>query len=1694
MPGKTYRLVLTGKNLLVTTKISFGRDLTIVGVPYVQSPTRAMLDVIVSPAATPGARAATATNPATPDIPAASSTGPGAVMVTVASRQAPKPTPSPGILKRKFKQRYGKILLDLPCDPDSKMSTAGKQPCAEPMTVTDQTLFVWHEQNPGIAEFFVFEIVDADGTVYLGVQTTKKYLKLSAANLATLPRLEKTYVFGSLPTARKEPKAGETTGPAAAIPAGGQVAPQSKPSSSMPLGYLAPLGKPPAPSELGVVKDIKPGDTAAMTAAAETAGKSGVDSGPLKAWLVSRPPVEGEAYWRVRGLAKRIDENTGQPTSEMIEVEDSAERAIQLPLPPNGFACDSGTKGSNLGTPTGKFWPVFFAEGKRPKPCPGNSTNVCSTADYAVLPSSARVNLTRVPFPIHQVGDAGSSEVTFQNVFVDWGDGTEPKPLRVKGSAAANLKAVKLIRPGVDDNSRLQHFYMNKNLEAEFVTYKIRIFSLADQDKTPPWKFSLASSSEAKPSSTLLESFAATADTLSAAQDKVAAEAGLSTGGASSGPATAVSTAPTASAAEAKVLVAELSPKTFTIACTEVQVWNPWGVGADEPLHLLTANILFPGDDAAFLGKAKPYVPMSPSGLDKAVPKPPAKAPGPMPTPPKSSSFGFVRASFQKEQAQPTVQAKPPPSPSVAVKPKPVDTHGPVPEISDCSSAFKAAVKLTYWGHGKIRLYWYLDGELIEQKDHPTELPPVSTADGEAGKKPKIIEMDSALPAVLQAEPHRLKVRVEGGSKTKPFAPGSVAAKLDPAAFGLGSTQYSGKDTGAPIVGPVTQAETKPASGLPAVQQVGLAPGGTPPGFGGVFSIIPLETQAPPTSVESPERSYKVVDHKVKGFPCTLLYTTAKTGTFEISDLSSFAKSGEGAAATYKGSGLLHLILPSTSDAVLLEPVPVSFDGWTLAPSAVGNEDVLDVKSGSLDMTMGVPVEAQPLNFPMGIARLKLDPQQLALDGTVGLNPDMGFTTDTELPAWEFAGTPVTSEGDFSYAKAKAGEAGLEASGFSLEITNAQVDFSRKEGTVPTSPCAAVPEAAPWMGILLDGKLKGPPAIQFGGVNLLADVPISDWGIVANGLNVKYENPSYTKSVAESAVKIKAKGFKFSSCGGSSTRSFGVEVENAPLVVQKIIGTLSVDDFAVVHPYFPGVNIDHDWGNVKAKITKAALTYDADIGNWNVTVDSHLKFYMPSGSFVYENDYNGVLVTLAGNIFGPDGETGWFPVEGGGTANIGGYPMQVTKLGLGNAPGKVFFGFLGDLKVGGEVPDVKDRESKFNLVIKTAALEPPQTGFVLASYSPASIADDFSYSSSETDGVQVGDVHVDFFFPPGSKTVQVVADCHWEKSPGGYRFTGLGKVSVAESFGIDVTVLFGSQSDESYWMVKAALSFPAPLALGSTGFGLFAIGGGLGYNISIASYDFPDVTTVVIDHSKNYSFSAAADLGSLDGGFTLYLRGRLTVKFGEGGGFRIDVDAWVLTGDHSGSGMAEACIQYVGGTFDAGFAANFQVAGGLLAFKAPKWGPDTCLQSAIQIHFGGSGWHIWIGHKDPGKRITAMILVVESSGWMMLDGSGISAGVETKVDKKYCVDFEICEACAWFHYDMLIEIWVNFSPFQAGGEFNWGVGGGVSVCGEGLSFDGSLHLTAQAPDPTQICGEVSITIHTPNWFPNVDVDFGVCVG
>lgn len=1578
--GQKVKLQLDGKNFTPDMSVTFGSYVQVVGVPFITSPTTATVTVLIAPTAAAGVWPAVVRNRQ------GANSGPGGIAIGTTFVQQPV-KPVEVITKKHFEQPTGTIVLDLPCDFDSTLIPENLKQyfCRDVPRLMDETVFAWHEENPGIADVFVLEIVDSKGKVLFSAQTKQPHFKMTAAALTTLPRIE-------------------NPGPAQMAKGVNNNPVQSAASS------IANTNAPPAAG------------AQVSTSKAPAAGKPMPSADILFAVLAPehRSALPGEVRWRVRGLSRKISETTGFPLNELVDTEKSASRAIILPFPPNGLACD--TTASKLGALVPR--PLPSRTGKpRPKPCEGNSTNICSGVDYAEFSGDSYIDISRIPFDIGQAGEYGGYYLGFKNIFVDWGDGTEPEPLLVTGQFSKGKQTarhLRLVQPGGDEGQRLRHRYINGDPDAEYVEYRIRIYSLADPDVTPPHAIASVTAHETHAVGSL-------------SQQGSGSQASTASGPAK--PAT-----PSASGTPSTNVMASIQASTYTVACTSVKVWNPWGEGEDAPLHLLKAAIVFPTDqEAAVAHVARPGT----VSLDvrPAVPKD-TKAPAPTPSGPVHAEAGQQAASM------------PPPG---------GDTQ-PIPSISDCSSAFRAALRLDYWGHGKVRVEWYLDDELLETTYVPNELPHVSTADAKNGAKPYYVPMKSALPAELQAVAHRLSARAfvalpKSGKATKPGATAAAAQPTSAEAVTLGNTQHSYSQ--------VNQVFT--ATGMAA---------GTTRSVEASLPFIEMAIDTSGSEVTAPTRHYRVFDHRTQGLPCRLRYATQQTGTFTISDLGDFKSAGTGASQTWSGSGLLNLYLPAIDgNATAIQPVAIQFTGWKLG-SNTSEEDVLDVLDGTLDAKRSDELSA--LNFPVKLTRLSLTPERLAIDGSVALREGMGLTTSSgsTLPQWTFAATPLAADGTFRASSSKATNGELAASGFVVSMTKSEIDFSRSDGNAPAQSCAPAKSGVTWQGILVDGTLNAPDVLQIANTPLLKDYEFAGWGIDGSGISLKLNDENYTRSIS-SGLKVNVKGFEMTVCSGTfGVPRFGIEIVNPPIIEKTIKGSITIDEGAGTHPNFGAVDVTNNWGNAEGHVTEAQFAYNEKAAGYAITLKSHFRFRV-SGQQAYEHDFDGLLITTKGLVYGPDA-TNFFSVADAGTATVAGFPMQVTQLGAGNGEGGIIWvGFKGDIEVGKELALIEDREARF----------PLRGGTTGAHYNgdPVTLLASVDFYPLAGDGgepeVQITDVDLQFGFPPGSDYVVVAAKCVWIRKGNDYMFAGKGALQIAGSYGIDAKLVFGRAEGDSYWLAQVGVNWGYMIPFGNSGFGMNEIHGGLGRSVPIGAFDYEDLTQITCDHSGAWLFSGGIGAGTLDG-TTLYGKGTVTVKLGGAdAGVRISIDAWVLTTDHNQSPHGRSCMQFAGGSFDGGSTINLNLFE-ILKVQAIATGPDVCTQAAIQVHFGGtSDWHIYIGQPDPALRIRLFLLIYEENGYMTVDPNGVKAGVGRYLNMKWTA-VKIWKWSGWVKVSGSIEMYgaVYWDPVgfegSLGGQVHASAGfdGPAGCCS--IGFGVQLAFWAKAL-PIEVCGQLKLCFETP---------------
>jgi hypothetical protein len=888
-------------------------------------------------------------------------------------------------------------------------------------------------------------------------------------------------------------------------------------------------------------------------------------------------------------------------------------------------------------------------------------------------------------------------------------------------------------------------------------------------------------------------------------------------------------------------------------------------------------------------------------------------------------------------------------------------------KVSDCAEAFTAKATLNYYGTGYAIWIWTVDGEPM--LGDIKKLPPASK------KAPASYTFESpALPVPLTGKPHGVCVRVKaftemgeiGQVMTSGIACGSTPTAPPPAVtLVMRPSAMSFTDMGSQV----TSGAAFSLSPNPGALR-SLAPSGS--GSGGVTvtamqdASLPLlaqvQLQQNERDVWSEPAAYEVVAHDPT-VPCRLFFQ-AKGGPFTISDVTEMKQEADG---TFSGKGKLHLALPAGPDGSSPFYVPLAFSHLTLTGAGDGRE----VTAGTLDTSpastasfsgdvTGLTGKLTHIKAMAGVDNPFTVTFSLGLSGNAWLKPE------GSAMSLDATGT-ITKDGDF-YADSDAGKplvlpaAAIGLSGFILEGQELVVDWSHTQGQAPPdSGCSAAGtgQGAEWVGLLIKkGTLK---PYAFGSPSLGTPIALDNWAVGWGGLSGSLPKKTLNASVPLGGMTLQVKDLSAELCGSSLKALYGVDLKQVPLIEADVPGTLQVDMKGSLVSDFSAPNITKEYGTLKMELLGADFNNEAGQG-WRVALDSAFTF-SAKGKVITTLHVDGIRVKGNGEAFWKDGTTGaTLPI--GGTASLGPVKMDLIKLGLklSSHNAKPAVDFALDAKF--RISDVL--EPSYNtLVYKLQANSPMDCG------EPS-----------------VDSFNIDAAYPPASPVITVKAKITWSQdAQGNTRFAGKSAVVLLDTGQIDADFMLGYQGGKDYWLTRVAVPLgPSGITLYAPYVSLYRLEGGLGHNIPIDAFSYAtNISNLPAQIDGSYVFMAGARLGDSEGGFVYTFDGNLTVKAtGPDAGFRINIQAWLLTADHSGQGQFQGFIQYAGSSFDAGLWGEYHILGDAAWVKAPN--------NACSVHFGPDGWHIYAGQNVEGLKLQAHLLVSDCYGYLMLDSAGFRVG------------------------------------------------------------------------------------------------------
>ncbi len=959
------------------------------------------------------------------------------------------------------------------------------------------------------------------------------------------------------------------------------------------------------------------------------------------------------------------------------------------------------------------------------------------------------------------------------------------------------------------------------------------------------------------------------------------------------------------------------------------------------------------------------------------------------------------------------------------------------PEVSDCSDAFTATARIGYYGMGKIALGWSVDGgkEIVQEPQ-----------DGIGpGKKSPLSQVDvqsPPLPASLAGSPHSLTVRVWVVSDAQASSV-SGGGGGDPSGASAAGTSAD------PPAGSVTMTVMRPTqvsySGIGSKVTYSGHPGGQ--GSSGGGTVLPflfhVTIATPDRQVTSAPAAYKVVPHD-PSVPCSITFPT-RDGPFTISDIGpDYKQAGDG---TWSGSGKLHLRLPEGTSGTRQVFVPVTFSGWTLSGSGGGTVG----DGGTLDVSADAPVTVAGLTGK--IAHVKGTAghaQPLTITLSVTLSPFSGLKLPASVGSWNVTG-PITPQGDFYKQGLSLGHAGLGVSGFGLQNVTITLDLSRSQGSQPAAGgCNPGGAGTAWIGLYIQkGTLK---LNAFGRkFSSLPQPSIAGWSIGSSGLSGHLAKVAVNASAKWELATLKLDTLDFDVCSSSLSATYHLELDHVPVLNANLTGDLQIGFDGSVSGSLAVPNLEKNFGVIAMKVHNADFKNEAGVG-WRLGMDVKFTLSAADKTF-YTFNLNGLRVRLNGAIALKGGAT-TVKLPIGGKAALGPVQIDIQQivLGLGTQSGNPYL----EINFGGgfhlsSVLSVSVSHVKYRLVSHG--------------------------STMQGEGPFIDKVKVHAQFPDGpSPTVLLDVTVAYKHQGGRTVYAGSGHLSILNTGDIDAAFLLGYQNGQDYWMAKVGIPLgPTGVSLYPPYLTLYQIMGGLGHNVPLdALQKSTNLEDIQPSFDGSYSFMAGVRVGSVDKGFTYTFDGLLTIKTSPVA-FRIDVKAWLLTGNHSGDGQLHGFIQYASKCFDAGLSGEVHALNDAVWVKAPS--------HACSIHFGPDGWHVYLGQNKKGMRLQAHVLVVNAQGWLMLDANGFWVGGELSTHLHYGGKLWGFGAHADVDFTQLMSLKISI-PLHVRGEFSFSVSieagidtpAGCLCVHPGVSLD----LVGEA-FPVSLCGTATIKFGKICW-------------
>ena len=1648
---------------------------------YVNS-TEIHVTVNVLPAAVPGGRDITITNPN-----AANVLGKGLLNILPAAAAKGGPPPKVKLVPIAFQHfPEGKINLQEPKwgtvydGADSAPENYGIPP------LNDETVLEWAEQNPGMADYFEVRIYARDGKTLVGtkridgstvmvngnaVKNVPTYYhvdpaflnqvlsKAAFSGLASLTFLQPTQTTSGRAQGAKTVRLGASAGLALQ-----GTAQQSSAQGSKPIQVQ--------PASAG--PQIPDGDLQWEVAGFRTYNKDGSARGTQNA---GSQIVRAAA--NLQAANSQPDAGTSAGTSggqTDVEVEISDRWALSATAFPTGLSTCS------LAAPCGKGLQFLDLDAAKAfdQAYVGDSFILTGNFDLSRSPYATHPKQVQAPPQTCGGGQYGCfqntnpvQEFQFDNLFVDWGDGTveklnavpaDPNASQWNSNTALNL-------PNCDPRKKanppcygmMPHTYNYPN------QYTIRVFQLSDQDVQQVQASLVAASADGPAVNPYLA--AATLQKISFKGIGSSPQAGASAN--QSAVNALASGGPSPS---------DVAGRAYMIFCHTLVINTVQDPLANGPLYLRGIEPPdFPNHDISGQGllRAKTGV-VSPSELQQS-----------------GGGQGKAEVPVLQEQAPQNAGQGKTLKPRTPLQPGGA-TPAPIAICSACDDSLLAQTKISYVGYGQVRVTWHVDGGTWppQSNGEPVALGPsnprtnltrqeaAQVAHPDPDKVPPTTSgpiSSKRLPlGVTPAADHGVWVEAEVMPSPPPpnlstTLSGSLHSIVDASLGGGGGASANDKAAAASQAAQAAQTAlrvlTPPASsGLPPLKVGFLSPSNhASNGLGPVQyvnsslsqiaaagGLAKSQPHQPGSYVSSNSSTYEVTNADPKQ-PCKFLFPVKDGGTFEVTGLQNHATESGG---KWNGTGTLLINLASSNGYEQYPGVAIKIQNWQVDSSGMVHDGAtFDTSSGlGLALAQDTPAMKGTIDRLRGTAGDKTGAVMATL--SVQLADNSVRLPDNSPVKWSGVESTLSSTGDW-YAKGLTlPQSLLGWTSFTIQSNDVRLDLSQNDGDAPGSPCAGA-SGTQWVGVRVANATITPFTFNLAGTGVGAKTE-PNWAVDKNNAVCgTFDSGVFTATVEQGSVSFKS-----------------IHMQAAQQTYEA--------DYKGVDVHVPWLNVDLT-GDAQllsggGKVTNMTLPLSGTaqpLKYANVAMKaSNLQFTMLQGVDLAAqantewdlSAENKPFAQIKTNMyFGMDGRA-YFKqgsstqdVTLGGSSSLGSTPLELVSAHL-TAPttGTDVLSFAVQTKLHlSEVMPASDVQVNYSIN------QPQQNQYSATGPTNAPFTVVVPYPAGQP--ASEGKIHPTY--NGGSSG---------GGGNGGDAYSG--SVDLSQLGGPPVTGEFrlGYRGGHDYWLTRVTIGLgqegvpiiPAPPVMN-----LYAIRGGLGHNFPISA--FADAGWIMGEQpsmDNSFLFMAGMRVGMPDQ-FTYMLDGNLTIEAsGQNAGARMDFHAWLLTTDQSGNGQFQGYFQYAGNNFDGRVWGGLNFMNGLASFDLG----NSANNAAIDLHFGGGSWHIDAGKKE-GPRIQAHFIIANANAYVML---GSDVGLAIGGDANFCLCIgDDSVASAYIKGDLDIGVQITPQPHFIG-DASANLDAGVcafSVCVSG-GVSAQVHLEAL---PLDMNATASLTLPIPFWNPTI---------